>query len=150
MKCSECKTHLSPRDIFVNHPDGGPVRHKNPVDCVRNLQAQVRRKAIVSIENRGPGEVAAALAIEGYEVAAWCPTKDPSASKPEQVHLSINVPALPLPLVMRFKTRRAVELMAGTLMSYARDVWPEDEECHCGPDHIPHKLHSSECLMEPK
>lgn len=62
--------------------------------------------------------------IESYDVGAWC--RDSLAQlPPEQVHLTVRIKGASRPLVMRFKSAAAMNLMIGTLTRYRNEVWPE-------------------------
>lgn len=103
---------------------------------IQCLEKHAPGRGMVSIEDRGPSSVAASLAITGYTVSQWCPTPDPKDSKPEQVHLQIDVAAIPFPLSLRFKAMRGVKLLVGTLLEHANDVWPDEADRNAVTDAV--------------
>lgn len=65
----------------------------------------------------------AGLEIESLEIASWCPT--PDASGPAtQVHMTIRLKGIDLPLIMRFKGPATLGLLIDKLTEYRREVWP--------------------------
>lgn len=113
MKCPTC-------ELKTNR------KHWLPSDCIAALKSDRAKSRMTVITNTGPEKNIhrAYLAIEEYHIAQWCPTPDPADSKPEQVHMEIKVAGIPHQLMMRFKSRRSLELMTGTLLEHAEGVWP--------------------------
>jgi hypothetical protein len=60
--------------------------------------------------------------LKGYTIGSWCPTLDGSGP-PEAVALTINVQGMG-DLVLRLKSKRAVDEMIELLQQYKEDVWP--------------------------
>lgn len=63
--------------------------------------------------------------IEEYHVFEWCPERaeDPNR-KPTQVHFQLDVRGLPHPLVLRLKSRDAIERVIQMLERHRDGVWP--------------------------
>ncbi len=67
--------------------------------------------------------------VEGYTVATWGP--NPDGKPPQnQVHFLLNISNairrnIP-PLVMRFRSRRAITELVDLLIRYRDEVWNED------------------------
>lgn len=79
------------------------------------------RSVISTTEN--PPMPPVAIEIEGYSVSSWRPSVDDSAPC-EQVHFAIQLKGVP-PLVLRIKSRRAMDELISTLNMHADEVWPE-------------------------
>jgi hypothetical protein len=62
--------------------------------------------------------------VESIEVAEWHSLPD-GQGKPEQVHLILTLADNPIPLVVRFKSRRPVDSLIMALMTHANGVWPK-------------------------
>lgn len=69
-----------------------------------------------------PRAVPPSIAIEGYTVGSWCPTKDGSGP-PEAVAIMLEVAGVPI--LLRLKSRQAVNDMIESLERYREDVWPD-------------------------
>lgn len=67
-----------------------------------------------------------ACQIEEYGVYSWTPELDGKGVL-EQVHLHIKIKGLKPPLVMRFKSRRAIQEMIDALVEHRNHVWPVKE-----------------------
>jgi hypothetical protein len=74
------------------------------------------------ISQHGPRGIPDGLTIEEYTVGSWCRSPDGSG-KPEAVALCLSVKGLAGPLVMRLKTRRAVDDMIRALKTHRDDVF---------------------------
>lgn len=74
------------------------------------------------ISRHGPGPIPDGITIEEYTVGSWCRSPDGSG-KPEAVALCLTVKGLPGPLVMRLKTRRAVDDMIRALKEHRDNVF---------------------------
>jgi hypothetical protein len=103
-------------------------KHWTPEACIAALKRDRAKAKMAVTFDKGPEKNLshAYLSIEEYTISQWCPTDDPADSKPEQLHMAITVKAIPYPLVMRFKSRRALELMTGTLNQHADEIWPQN------------------------
>ncbi len=63
------------------------------------------------------------IPIQGYQVASWTPQRD-GRGKSEMVVIEYNVPGMKLPLLLRFKSRKAVQTMIDSLTFHMNDVFP--------------------------
>ena len=73
------------------------------------------------MEEFGPRAIPLGLTIESYSVGEWCPTPD-GTGPAEAVAIEINVKGLP-PLVMRLKSRRAVNELIHALQKHRDGVF---------------------------
>jgi len=60
--------------------------------------------------------------VEEYSVGAWCPTTDGSGP-PTAVVLTIKLRGIEERLVLRLKSKGAVEMLARTLQRYSEEVF---------------------------
>lgn len=74
-----------------------------------------------TIEGRQP--IGPGYTILSYRVVSWCPTLDGSGPA-TAVGLILDVRGVP-PLVMRLKTRQAVDEMIAALEKHRDDVFPK-------------------------
>jgi hypothetical protein len=63
--------------------------------------------------------------IDSYEVASWSPGDVTKGDPTTQVHVIIHIKGIKYPLVMRLKSKRAVDELVGLLTEYRDEVWPE-------------------------
>lgn len=68
-----------------------------------------------------------AFQVEEYTVASWTPLLD-GQGKTTQVVIELIVKDFPAPLILRLKSRRAVETLLAALRWHANDVWPEGRD----------------------
>ena len=52
---------------------------------------------------------------------SWCPTPDPAASEPTQVHL--HLPFAGTVVIIRFKSPKTLDKLITALQDHRRDVW---------------------------
>jgi len=64
------------------------------------------------------------IEFRSYHVGTWGPERDGHGPSTE-VHLTLDVGAAIPPLVLRFKSARALETMRAALARHGNDVWPE-------------------------
>ena len=76
--------------------------------------------------NTMPRTVGFQLEIKGYEVSSWCPLTC-GQGPTTQVHLALDIPQLPLPLVLRIKSRRAINTLIAALERHRDDVWGREQ-----------------------
>lgn len=81
---------------------------------------------MAEISRHGPRGIPDGLTIESYTVGSWCPTPDGSG-KPVAVALCLEVPKLPYSLVMRLKSRRAVNDMIAALREHRDEVFGPEQ-----------------------
>jgi hypothetical protein len=64
-----------------------------------------------------------AYEIESFDIGQWCP--DPNGvGPPTQVHLTIRIKGLDVPLVARFKSPMTIGILIEQLTQHSRAVWP--------------------------
>ena len=63
------------------------------------------------------------LEFKSYTIGSWCPTPDGS-EPPTAVALEMEVEGLP-PIIMRLKSKRAVDEMIAALERHKQEVWPD-------------------------
>lgn len=70
------------------------------------------------------GRYQLSIPLEGYTVAEWCPDQH-AREPPTQVHLIVPV-GRPVnhTLVIRLKSRRALDELVATLNKHGDSVWP--------------------------
>ena len=61
--------------------------------------------------------------IEGIDIAQWSHDRE-GLDPPTQVHLSIKVRGLAIPLVARFKSPKTLGIVIEQLARYRKEVWP--------------------------
>ena len=69
---------------------------------------------------------AAVLQVKSYEVAAWSPGRVGEGVPCTEIHITLNVGGIEFPLVVRLKSARAADELAGLISQYRHEVWPED------------------------
>ena len=62
----------------------------------------------------------------GYEICSWRPGP-PNSGPPEQVHLLFQV-APGAKMVLRLKSKRALDELVGLLLQYRNDVWGDAKQ----------------------
>lgn len=60
--------------------------------------------------------------IDSIEVAEWHPLPN-GEGQPTQVHMILTMKDSPIPLIVRFKSRRPVDSLIMALMTHANGVW---------------------------
>lgn len=61
--------------------------------------------------------------IDSIDVAEWHPLPN-GEGKPTQVHLLLTMKNNPIPLAIRFKSRRPIDELIMALITHADGVWP--------------------------
>lgn len=73
----------------------------------------------------GPSPIPSGYKIEEYSVGAWCPTPDGSG-KPIAVAITFKLKGSPHPMVLRLKSKGAVEMLKRLLDEYGTMVFGKD------------------------
>ena len=89
-------------------------------------QADLEKESLQIVKREGFADLQAQAAIDSIDVSEWHPLPD-GQGKPTQVHVSMMIDGLDVPLVMRFKGPGALDALISALAVHRFHVWPDRE-----------------------
>ena len=89
-------------------------------------QADLEKESLQIVKREGFADLQAQAAIDSIDVSEWHPLPD-GQGKPAQVHVSMMIDGLDVPLVMRFKGPGTLDALISALAVHRFHVWPDRE-----------------------
>ena len=89
-------------------------------------QADLEKESLQIVKREGFADLQAQAAIDSIDVSEWHPLPD-GQGKPTQVHVSMMIDGLDVPLVMRFKGPGTLDALISALAVHRFHVWPDRE-----------------------
>jgi hypothetical protein len=65
------------------------------------------------------------MEVESVNVASWTPGPEGTSIPPTQVHLIVTIRGARNPLLMRYKSRRALQDLIDALIEHRNYTWPD-------------------------